>query len=161
VAGPEGVKGTFPWVEEGRHPTLLAERAHPLSATGEQLVGVGLVAHVEDEIVLRGVEHPVEGDDQLHRAQRGPEVAADLATDGDDLLPELGAESGQHVLGQRADDPGRLHAPEDAHLDRSTLYRARAARGPGEGSSVRTAASASATRLCARARDASTPSTAG
>ena len=158
---PEGIQRALPRVEEGSHPTFLAEGVHLLPATGEELVGVGLVADVEHQIILGGVEGAVEGDDQFHRAERGAEVAPHPPADGDDLRPQLGAQLGEQFLGEAAHVPGRLDAPEEAHLARSTLYRASAASGPGTGSRGRTAASASATRPPARAREASSPSTAG
>ena len=67
------------------------------------------------------MEDAVEGDDQLHRSQRRPEVAAHPAADGDDLLAKLGAEPRELVLRERAHVPGRLDVPEQAHVLRSTL----------------------------------------
>ena len=81
----EGVERALAGVEEGRDPALLPQGVHPGPAPGEQLVRVGLMPDVEDQVVLGRVEDPVEGDDELHRAQRGAEVAAHPSADGDDL----------------------------------------------------------------------------
>ena len=46
------------------------DRAHLGAAPGEDLVGVRLVAHVEEDLVLRCVEHAVQGDRELdHHAE--------------------------------------------------------------------------------------------
>ncbi len=63
-----------------------AELAHP---AGEQLVHVGLVPGVENDLVYRRVEHPVQGDGQLHHAQVGPQVAAGPRHDLDQQVPDF------------------------------------------------------------------------
>jgi hypothetical protein len=60
-------------------PPQLTQRGHLLAATGQDLVRIGLVAHVPDHAVIRGVEHIVQRDGELHRAQVGRQVAAGLA----------------------------------------------------------------------------------
>jgi hypothetical protein len=79
---------------------VLADRVQPVAAAGEDLVGVGLVAHVPQDLVPRGVEHGVQGDGQLARTQVGAEVAADLADRLDDQLADLLRHLLQLVVGQ-------------------------------------------------------------
>ena len=55
-----------------------ADGAEPVLASGQQLVHVGLVAHVPDELVLRRLEHAVHGHGQLHHAEIRTEMAAVL-----------------------------------------------------------------------------------
>jgi hypothetical protein len=69
-------------------------------------VHVGLVPGVEQDPVVRGVEHPVQAEGQLHDPQVGPEMAAmrgDRRHDGDpDLLgqrAQLGRVEGAEVTG--------------------------------------------------------------
>ena len=45
------------------------DRAHLGAAPGEDLVGVRLVAHVEEDLVLRCVEHAVQGDREIDHAE--------------------------------------------------------------------------------------------
>ena len=89
-------------------------------AAGEDLVRVGLVADVPDELVARGLEDAVEGDRQLHRAEVGPEVGALVAGDHvDDALAHLGGERLELVLRQRAQFGGRADLIEKRHGDDS------------------------------------------
>ena len=59
----------------------LSQRGHGLAATRQDLVGVGLVADIPDDTVVGGVEHIVQSDRQLDRAEVGRQVAA-RARDG-------------------------------------------------------------------------------
>jgi hypothetical protein len=47
------------------------------------------VADVEDEAVGRRIENGMERDGQLDHAEVGPEMAARLGQDGDELLPDF------------------------------------------------------------------------
>ena len=76
VAGDKGVVDAFVGLGETGKAPRLAEGVEAVLPAGEDLVGVALVADVPDDAVLRRVEHPVEGDRQLHRPQVGGEVAA-------------------------------------------------------------------------------------
>jgi hypothetical protein len=66
----------------------LAQRVHAVAAAGQDLVRIGLVAHVPDDAVVRRVEHVVQRDGQLHRAQVGRQVAAGLR----DRIEQVGAQ---------------------------------------------------------------------
>ena len=61
---------------ESVQPAGLADGVEAPHAPGQQLVHVGLVAHVEDELVLRRIEHIMHGDGQLHHAKVWPQVPA-------------------------------------------------------------------------------------
>ena len=54
----------------------LAQRGHALAPAGQDLVRIGLVAHVPHQPVVRRVEHVVQRDRELDRAQVGAQVAA-------------------------------------------------------------------------------------
>ena len=68
---------------------VLADRGELLAPAREHLVRVGLVAHVPEDLVARGVEQGVEGDRDLARAEVRAEVATDLADRLDDQLAHL------------------------------------------------------------------------
>ena len=61
---------------------------------------VGLVAGVPQQGVARRLEHAVQGERQLDRAEVGTEVAAALGDRGDDEVTDLSGQLGELVLGQ-------------------------------------------------------------
>ena len=74
---------------ERREALVLADRRELVAAAGEDLVRVGLVADVPEELVARGVEQRVQRDRELAGAEVGAEVAADLTDRVDDVLADL------------------------------------------------------------------------
>ena len=76
MAGAKGVVLALGALEESGHSVLLAERLHPIVATGEQLVRVALMSNVPHELVARRVEGVVQRDRQLDHAEAGADVAA-------------------------------------------------------------------------------------
>ena len=60
-----------------------------LPPAGEQLMHIRLVAHVEQEVVFRSVEHVVHGDGQFHHAKVGPEMPAGARQNGDQFLADF------------------------------------------------------------------------
>jgi hypothetical protein len=89
VAGAHDVVlGLLDRAERGE-ALVLADRRQLLAAAGEDLVRVGLVADVPEDLVARAFEHAVEGDGELAGAEVGAEVAADLADRVDDVLAHL------------------------------------------------------------------------
>jgi hypothetical protein len=79
VAHAEGIVGAFGALGKARGAVLLADPRQRISAPGEDLVAVALVAHVPHQSVIGGVEHIVQGDGQFHRTQVGRQVAAAAA----------------------------------------------------------------------------------
>ena len=63
--------------------------SRPVTPPGENLVRVGLVADVPEDLVLRGVEQAVEGDSELAGPEVSAEVSADLPDHVDDQLAHL------------------------------------------------------------------------
>ena len=74
---------------ERREAAVLADRLEPVAAAGQDLVRVGLVADVPEDLVARRVEQAVQRDRELAGAEVGAEVAADLADRVDDQLADL------------------------------------------------------------------------
>ena len=105
----------------------LAEGAESLEPAREELVGVGLVACVPDDPILRRVEQAVERDRDLDDAERRAEVAARLGDGRDDRVPDLLRQVLELGLGQPL-EVGRAGQPGE-DLDR-TLVRAHSCGGP-------------------------------
>ncbi len=74
---------------ERGQPVVLADCRQGVAAAGEDLVRVGLVADVPEDLVAGRVEQAVQGDGQLAGAEVGAEVAADLADRVDDVGAHL------------------------------------------------------------------------
>src|SRR5262249_19825168 len=74
---------------ERSETTVLADRAQLVSPARQDLVGIGLVADIPQNLVLRAVKQGVQGNGQLACAEVRAEVSADLADRVDDVLPHL------------------------------------------------------------------------
>ena len=85
---------------EGREPSVLADRGQLVTAAGEHLVGVGLVADVPQDLVARRLEQRMQRHRQLARPQVGAEVPADLPHGVDDVLAHLLRHLRQLLLGE-------------------------------------------------------------
>ncbi len=59
-------------------PARLADGVKPLAPTGKNLVHVGLVAHVEHDLVFRSIKNRMQRQRQFHNAQVGSQVSAGL-----------------------------------------------------------------------------------
>ena len=79
--------------------------AQLVAAAGEDLVRVGLMADVPQDLVARRVDQRVHGDGDLARAQVGAEVAADLPHGVDQQLPHLLRDRLQLVLRRERGGP--------------------------------------------------------
>ncbi len=74
---------------ERREPLVLADRRQLVAAAGQDLVRVGLVADVPEDLVARGVEQRMQRDRDLDRAEVRAEVPADLTDGVDDVVAHL------------------------------------------------------------------------
>ena len=81
VAGTEMIKGAFAALQIAGNPTLLAEGMKIVVAACDQLVGVGLVAHVPHNLVTVEVEGLVEGQGKFHNPQARAKVPSGGADD--------------------------------------------------------------------------------
>ena len=89
------------WIEQnGARPAVLADRLQLVAAAGQDLVRVGLVADVPEDLVARRVEQRVQRDRDLAGPEVGAEVAADLADRVDDVLADLLRDLLELVVGQ-------------------------------------------------------------
>ena len=94
---------------------VLADRAERVAAAREDLVRIGLVADVPEDLVARGFEQRVQRDRDLARAEVGAEVAADLADRVDQQLADLLGDLLQLLLGERVEVLRAVDAVEDGH----------------------------------------------
>ena len=76
MRGAEGIVFAFVALRETREPARLAQRADAVSASGDDLMRVGLMADVPDQAVARRVEHPVQRHGQFYDAEPGAEMPA-------------------------------------------------------------------------------------
>ncbi|MNE32094.1 hypothetical protein D3C80_1256890 [compost metagenome] len=89
MADAEGVVLALGTAREGGDAVLLAQAAHRLAATGEDLVRIGLMADVPHQTVVGCVEDVMQGDRQLDNAQAGTEMSASLAYRIEQLLAQF------------------------------------------------------------------------
>ena len=101
-----------------RVPRQAALHPQPVEVVpaGEELVHVRLVTGVEDDGVLRRVEHTVQGDRQLDDAEVGPEVPAGLRYRGDEEVPDLLRQLVQLRGVERLDVVGAVNGVEQRHV---------------------------------------------
>ena len=64
--------------EKTAETVVLPDSWELISPAGEDLVGVGLMANVDDQLVVRRVECVVQRDNQFDRSQARPGMPADL-----------------------------------------------------------------------------------
>ena len=83
------VKSAFAALQVTRHPALLAQGVELAVATGEQFVGIGLVAHIPYHPVVVEVEGLVKGKGEFHHPQPRTQVAATGGNGFQMLLADL------------------------------------------------------------------------
>ena len=79
---------------------FLTERVEPGIPAGQDLVPIGLVAHVPDEDVPGGIVDRVERDRDLHRAEAWGEMPARARDDLDDPVPDFLRELRERLPGE-------------------------------------------------------------
>ena len=69
-----------------------AQRIKSRRPSGQQLMGVALVPHIKDDLILRGVKDTVQRHRQLHQPQIGGQVPAGVRNALYDEFPQLSAQ---------------------------------------------------------------------
>ena len=100
VAGVKGVIGAFGPTGEAGESAQSAQSVELLAAAGQELVGVGLVAHVPDNLIARQIKDIVQGQGQLHHPQAGGQVPAGEVHLGDDPASDLHGQLAQLIQAQ-------------------------------------------------------------
>ena len=108
---------------EAGQPAGLAQRPDPVAPAGQDLVGIGLMADIPDQLVLGRVEHVVQRHRQLDDAEPGAEMAAGDRDGIDRLGAQLVRQLAKAVLGQ----PPQVGRELDAVEQRSVYHRLRSA----------------------------------
>ena len=80
---------------------------------GKQLVHVALVAHVPEDLVLRGVQQRVQRNGQLAGAEVGAEVPTDLSDGVDDVSTHLVRDLLELLIGQAMEVLGLFDLGEE------------------------------------------------
>ncbi len=99
MAGVKGVVGALGALGKAADAVVLAQGVEAVLAPGEELMGIGLVAHVPDDLVLGGVKDVMQGDGEFHHPQAGGEVPAGHGDRGDDLVANLPGQLRQELRG--------------------------------------------------------------
>src|SRR5262249_12032513 len=92
----------------------------PVHPAGQQLVHIGLVAGVPDDLIGRGIEDPVQRDGQLYYAQVRTEMTAIPRYRLNEELADLSGELHQLILAERLDITRAGDRFEQRHLVRSS-----------------------------------------
>ena len=92
VARDESVVLALIGVRKAGKAIQLAELIKPLPAARQQFMGVTLVADIKNDLVFGGLQHPVQGNGQLHCAQIGGQVAARFRHMVQQKAPDLGTQ---------------------------------------------------------------------
>lgn len=104
MRGAERVVGRFAAPRKAGDPVALPQPRHGLAPARQDLVRIGLVAHVPDEAVLRGIEDIMQGQRQLDR----PEVRGQVPARAGDRIQDEGAQLVGHVVEFAAVQPAQL-----------------------------------------------------
>ena len=105
MAGVKGVVGALGALGEAAEALVLAQGVEAVLAPGEELVGVGLVAHVPDDLVPGGVKDVMQRDGELHHPQAGGEVPAGHGDRGDDFVADLPGQLRQELRRRSSSSP--------------------------------------------------------
>ena len=112
VPRAEGIVLAFGALGKAREPAGRAQGVKLFRAARKQFVHVTLMPHVEDEMILGRVEHPMQRKRQFHHAEIGSEVPAVFAHAKNEIVPDFGSEGGQLLIGEALDVLRRADARE-------------------------------------------------
>jgi hypothetical protein len=91
----EGVVAALLAAGKTGHAAEQAQARHPTAPSGEDLVGIGLVAHVPHQPVLGSIEHVMQGNGELDGAEVGGQVPAGVRDRFQHELPQLSGQPWQ------------------------------------------------------------------
>ena len=92
VASAKGVEGRLVDAGETAKTAIRAYGWEKVATTGDDFVGVGLVADIPDEFVVGGVEDVVEGEGEFDSAKRGGEMTRVECEGMDDVVTQFETE---------------------------------------------------------------------
>ena len=85
-----------------RQAVALPQSGHLVPTSGQDFVGIGLVAHIPHQAVMGGVEDIVQRHRQFHRAQVGAQVTAGFGDAVEQISPEFIGQGAQLLARQLA-----------------------------------------------------------
>jgi len=115
VAHIKAVVGRFIPLGKPADAVLPAQGGKTVAPAGQQLVGIGLVPHVPDDLVVGGGEDPVQGNGQLHHPQAGRQVAAVFGAGFNDHLAQFSRKVGQEAHRQAFQIGGGIDCFQNWH----------------------------------------------
>ena len=89
VSGVKHVAAALRPLRKSGHTAQLPQRGEPLLASGQDLVRVGLMAHIPDQAVLLRVKSEMKGHRQLHHAKIRRQMSARYGQFFNQKLPDL------------------------------------------------------------------------
>ena len=92
VSRAEAVKRTLRPLRETTHPMILPESVEVFLSTRQDFMGIGLMADVPHDLILRQIEGQIQPDGQLHHPEIRGEVASVLGGFLYDKLSDFGRE---------------------------------------------------------------------
>ena len=95
-----GVVRTFVGVGKTGEAVELAQGLELVAATGEKLVGISLMAHIENDLVIGAVEQRMQGNDDFHGAKARSEVTARLRGHLNHLFAQFPTEDLELIVGK-------------------------------------------------------------
>ena len=104
-----------PFGEAGK-AVFLPQRTNAVTASGQDLVRVALVADIEDQPVIRRIENLVDGDGQLHHAQPRTQMAAGLGNRINHLVTHFTGELRQFAIVDPAQISGPVHLVQKGRI---------------------------------------------
>ena len=112
------VVGAFGRLRKARDASESPERIEVLRATGDELMRISLMPHVEDELVGRAIHDGVARKDELDHAEARADVAAVVRRGVDDLLANLMGETCELIVRERLKIGRRLDRVKQANNHR-------------------------------------------
>ena len=85
----ERVVGALRALGEARQPAALAQGADALAPAGQDLVRIGLMAHIPDHTVSGGIEDIMKGDGEFYNAQPRAKMSACHGYSVNGLMPQF------------------------------------------------------------------------
>ena len=88
---------------------------HPVAPTGQDFVGVALVADIPDQLIHRRVKDGMDRHRQFHHPQRRPQMPAGFRDDRNHFSPHFIGQSPQFAIAQRFQISGRGDVIKQRH----------------------------------------------
>ena len=98
MPSPERVVSALLHLRESAQPVQLAVHPETVAAAGDDLVGIGLMAHVPDQLVVRRIEYVMQRGGQLDDAETRSQMAGIQRELLDDESTQLVAVADQFLL---------------------------------------------------------------